>query len=143
MLTKVLYKYHKNDNLELDPTLFQQMIEEADPRLKGFFNQMVKALIPNNRSTYNKIEAKKSVVSLCYIMAGMRNKFVNDFKLEIGLYLSASEASRTAIDTMNSIGLSSCYVTVNNYKQKFVLEYPTKIREFFSEQVSIYLMKKK
>ena len=142
MLTKVLYKYRKNDNLELDSTLFQRMIEEADPRLKGFFNQMVKALIPDNRSTYNKIEAKKSVVSLCYIMAGMRNKFVNDFKLEIGLYLSASGASHTAIDTMNSIGLSSCYVTVNNYKQKFVLEHPTKIREFFSEQVSIYLTKK-
>ncbi len=143
MLTKVLYKYRKNDNLELDPTLFQQIIEEADPRLKGFFNQMVKALIPNNRSIYNKIEAKKSIVSLCYIMAEMRNKFFNDFKLEIGLYLSASGASRTAIDTMNSIGLSSYYVTVNNYKQKFVLEHPTKIREFFSEQVSIYLMKKK
>ena len=142
MLTKVLYKYRKNDNLELDPTLFQRMIEEADPRLKGFFNQMVKTLIPDNKSTYNKIEAKKSVMSLCYIMAGMRNKFVNDFKLEIGLYLSASGASRTAIDTMNSIGLSSCYVTVNNYKQKFVLEHPTKIREFFSEQVSIYLTKK-
>jgi hypothetical protein len=43
---------------------------------------------------------------------------------------------------MNSIGLSSCYVTVNNYKQKFVLEHLTKIREFFSEQVSIYLTKK-
>ena len=76
-------------------------------------------------------------------MAGMRNKFVNDFKLEIRLYLSASGASRTAIDTMNSIGLSSCYVTVNNYKQKFVLEHLTKIREFFSKQVSIYLTKKK
>ncbi len=103
---------------------------------------MIKALIPDNRSTYNKIEAKKSVMSLCYIMAGMRNKFVNDFKLEIGLYLSASEASCIAIDIMNSIGLSSYYVIVNNYKQKFVLEYPTKIREFFSEQVSIYLIKK-
>ena len=38
MLTKVLYKYHKNDNLELDPTLFQQMIEEADSRLKVFLS---------------------------------------------------------------------------------------------------------
>src|SRR5688572_4005734 len=136
MLTKVLYKYRKNDNLELDPTLFQRMIEEADPRLKGFFNQMVKALIPDNRSTYNKIEAKKSVVSLCYIMAGMRNKFVNDFKLEIGLYLSASGATRAAIDTMNSIGFSACYITVNNFKRKLVDEHPLKIRKFLSEHVN-------
>ena len=35
-------------------------------------------------------------------MTGMRNKFVNDFKLEIGLYLSASEASRTAIDIVKA-----------------------------------------
>ncbi len=42
MLIKVLYKYCKNNNLEFDPTLFQQI---------------VKALIPDNRSIYNKIEA--------------------------------------------------------------------------------------
>ncbi len=52
----------------------------------------------------------------------MRNKFVNNFKLKIRLYLSASGVSFTAIDTMNSIGLSSYYVTVNNYKQKFMLQ---------------------
>ena len=138
IFTKVLYQHQKNGSIELDSNRFQQIIEEANLRLQGFFNQMVKALVPDNRSIYNKVEAKKSVVSLCYIMAGMRNKFVNDFKLEIGLYLSASGASRTAIDTMNSIGLSSCYVTINNYKQKLVNEHTIKIREFFSEQVSIY-----
>ena len=129
--------YEKRNNIELDPNRFQQMIEAADSRLQGFFNQLVLALIPNNRSAYNKIEAKKSIVSLCYIMAGMRNKFVNDFKLEVGLYLSASGASRTAIDTMNSIGVSSCYATVNNYKRKLVNEHPVKIRRFFSEHVNI------
>ncbi|CAG8547740.1 15538_t:CDS:2 [Funneliformis caledonium] len=36
---------------------------------------------------------------------------------------------------MNSIGLSSCYVTINNYKQKLVNEHTIKIREFFSEQI--------
>lgn len=139
MLTKVLYE--QRGNIELDPTRFQQIIEKADPRLQGLFNKLVKALIPNNRSEYNKIEAKKTIVSLCYIMAGMRNKFVNDFKLEIGLYLSASGATRTAIDTMNSIGLSACYTTVNNFKRKLANEHPLKIRKFFSEQVSKKLNK--
>ncbi|POG77971.1 hypothetical protein GLOIN_2v1814843 [Rhizophagus irregularis DAOM 181602=DAOM 197198] len=132
MLTKVLYE--KRGNIELDPILFQQMIERANPHLKGLFDSLVKALIPNNRSEYNKIEARKMIVSLCYIMAGMRNKFVNDFKLEIGLYLSASGATRIAIDTMNSIGFSACYLTVNNFKRKLANEHPLKIRKFLSEE---------
>ena len=89
-----------------------------------------------NRSAYNKVEAKKTIISLCYIIAGMQNKFVNDFKLEVGLYLSASGATRTAIDTMNSIGFSACYTTVNNLKRKLLNEHPLNIRKFFSEHVS-------
>ncbi|GES81508.1 hypothetical protein GLOIN_2v1872628 [Rhizophagus clarus] len=131
MLTKVLYE--RRGNLELDPARFKQMIEEADPRLQGLFDKLVKALVPDNRSAYNKVEARKTIVSLCYIMAGLRNKFVNDFKLEVGLYLSASGATRAAIDTMNGIGFSACYTTVNNFKRKLVNEHPINIRKFFSK----------
>ena len=77
-------------NLELDPTQFQHMIEEANPKLKGFFPLMVNTIIPRDRSAHNKLEAKKSIVALCYIIAGLRNKFVNQFKIEVGLYLAAS-----------------------------------------------------
>src|SRR6266542_3045621 len=134
MLTKILYKQH--GSLELDPTHFKQMIEEANPCLQGLFDKLVKALIPNNRSAYNKVEAKKTIVSLCYIMAGMRNKFVNDFKLEVGLYLSASGATRAAIDTMNSIRFSACYTTINDFKHKLVDEHPLKNRKFLSKHVN-------
>ncbi|GBC12392.2 hypothetical protein GLOIN_2v1872628 [Rhizophagus irregularis DAOM 181602=DAOM 197198] len=133
MLTKVLYE--RRGNLELNPTHFKQMIEKADPRLQGLFDKLVKALVPDNRSAYNKVEARKTIVSLCYIMAGMRNKFVNDFKLEVGLYLSASGATRAAIDTMNSIGFSACYTTVNNFKRKIANEHPLNIRKFLSEHM--------
>ena len=133
MLTKVLYK--QRGNIELDPTRFQQMIIKAEPCLQGFFDKLMKALIPDRRSMYNKIEAQKTIVTLCYIMAGLKNKFANDLKLEIGLYLSSSGATRTAIDTMNNIGLSACYITVNNFKRKLANEHPLKIRDFFKEQV--------
>jgi hypothetical protein len=115
------------------------MIVKAEPCLEGFFNKLMKALIPNRRSEHNKIEVQKTIVSLCYIMAGLRNKFANDLKLEIRLYLSASGTTRTAIDTMNSIGLSACYTTVNNFKRKLANEHPLKIREFFREQVIIII----
>ncbi|CAG8553525.1 17711_t:CDS:2, partial [Rhizophagus irregularis] len=110
MLTKVLYE--QRGNLELNPTYFKQMIEKADPHLQGLFDKLVKALVPDNRSAYNKVKARKTIMSLCYIMAGMRNKFVNDFKLEVGLHLSAS---------------------VNNFKRKIANEHPLNIRKFLSE----------
>jgi hypothetical protein len=133
-----LYKHH--GNIELDPTHFQQMVINAEPRLHGFFAKLIKALIPDRRSEHNKIEAQKTIVTLCYIMAGLRNKFANDLKLEIGLYLSASGTTRNAIDTLNNIGLSACYTTVNNFKQKLANEHPVKIREFFEKQVRLLII---
>ncbi|PKC01198.1 hypothetical protein RhiirA5_427105 [Rhizophagus irregularis] len=77
------------------------MIEEANPELIGFFSSMVNAIIPKDRLAYNKQEAKKSVVALCYMIAGLRNKFVNQFKIEVGLYLAASGVMWEAIDTLS------------------------------------------
>ncbi|RHZ85833.1 hypothetical protein Glove_59g65 [Diversispora epigaea] len=109
MLTKILYKKHcESAEIELDPTKFQQMIEESNSDL-----------------------SKKSIVELCYIMAGIINKFTNDLKLEIGLYLSSAGTSSIAINTLHSIGFSVCYKTVNNYKKKLVQEHPQKIQKLF------------
>ncbi|PKY51768.1 hypothetical protein RhiirA4_469003 [Rhizophagus irregularis] len=79
-MTKLLYKKKRKENkeLELDPKEFQAMLENAEPSLKGFFKKL--SLI--------------------------RNKFVNHYLLEIGLYLVASGASCDAINTMHNAGIS-------------------------------------
>ena len=59
----------------------------------------------------------KKVVNICYTIAGIRNKFVNNYPLEVGLYLAASGASCDAINTMHNAGISVCYKTVENYKK--------------------------
>ncbi|CAB4387157.1 unnamed protein product [Rhizophagus irregularis] len=69
-------------------------------------------------------------------MAGMQNKFVNDFKLEIGLYLSVLDAICVAINTINSIGFSAYYIIVNNFKHKIANEHSLNIRKFLFEHVS-------
>ncbi|PKK60686.1 hypothetical protein RhiirC2_792962 [Rhizophagus irregularis] len=96
------------------------------------------ALVSDNKSVYNKVEARKTIVSLCYIMAGMQNKFVNDFKLEIGLYLSVLDAICVAINTINSIGFSAYYIIVNNFKHKIANEHSLNIRKFLFEHVNNY-----
>jgi hypothetical protein len=111
------------------------MIENASPELKGFFPSMVNAIIPKERSAYNKQEAKKSIVALCYMIAGLRNKFVNQFKMEVGLYLAASGATCEAIDTMSSLGYSICARSVANYQKKIYENHIINIESYFSKKV--------
>jgi len=61
----------------------------------------------------------------------MQNKFINDFKLKINLYLLALRISWIAIDIINSINIFFYYVIVNNYKRKLINKYSIKIRNFF------------
>lgn len=79
---------------------------------------MVNAIIPKDRSAYNKQEAKKTVVALCYMIAGQRNKFVNQLKVEVRLYLAASGVTWEAIDTMSSLGYSACAKTIADVQKK-------------------------
>jgi len=139
MLTKALYFQQRREctGLELDPVNFERMIETINPGLKGFFNYLTNAIIPKERSAYNISEAKKSVVGLCYLIAGLRNKFVNRHKLEVGLYLRASGATWEAIDTMSSLGYSSCAKTVDMYQKKVQKEYSAKIEHYFLEHVML------
>jgi hypothetical protein len=137
-MTKVLYEQQRRKcaDLELDPIKFKSMIEDANPQLKGFFNYMVNTIIPKERSAHNQNEAKKSIVGLCYLIAGLRNKFVNQHKLEVGLYLMASGATWESIDTISTLGYSACAKTVEEYRKKIQKEHVTKIEKHFTENVS-------
>jgi hypothetical protein len=137
-LTKVLYRQQRQEsaNLELDPTRFEIMIENADPQLRGFFKFMTNSIIPKERSAHNINEAKKSIVGLCYTMAGLRNKFVNQHKLEVGLYLMASGATWDAIDTMSRLGYSTCAKTVESFQKKIYNEHVKKTEEHFIKNVN-------
>ncbi|RIB17669.1 hypothetical protein C2G38_2246262 [Gigaspora rosea] len=111
-LTTVLYCQQRKEhaNLELDPLKFKTLIE-TNPQLEGFFDFMTNLIVSKERSAHNINEAKKSTVGLCYLIAGLRNKFVNQHKLEVGLYLMASGATWEAIDTMSSLEYSACAKT--------------------------------
>ncbi|RIB29821.1 hypothetical protein C2G38_2154305 [Gigaspora rosea] len=125
-------------SLELDPAKFERMIEATNPQLKGFFNYIMNAIIPKERSAYNIKESKKSIVGLCYMLAGLRNKFVNQHKLEVGLYLMASGATWEAINTMLTLGYSVCAKTVEEYRKQIQKEHVSKIENHFIENKNLF-----
>ncbi|RHZ44067.1 hypothetical protein Glove_767g14 [Diversispora epigaea] len=139
IMTKVLYEQQRRKyaNLELDPIKFKNMIENANPQLKGFFNYMVNTIVPKERSAHNQNEAKKSIVGLCYLIAGLQNKFINQHKLEVGLYLMASGATWESIDTISSLEYSACAKTVEEYRKKIQKEHIIKIEKYFIENKNI------
>ncbi|CAG8728630.1 671_t:CDS:2, partial [Racocetra persica] len=65
---------------------------------------------------------------------------VNDYPLEIGLYLVASGASCDAIDAMHKAGITVCYKTVENYRKKVVAAHLENIRKYFAEKEPIYTL---
>ncbi|RIB19504.1 hypothetical protein C2G38_1258908 [Gigaspora rosea] len=99
---------------------------------------MTNLIVPKERSAYNINEAKKSAVGLCYLIAGLRNKFVNQHKLEVGLYLMASGATWEAIDTMSSLGYSTCAKTVNDFRKKAKNEYISKVKKHFMKNNNVF-----
>jgi hypothetical protein len=111
------------------------MVKYYEPKLKGFFNEMVDAVIPIYRLEKNKQAAKKTVIGFCYLLAGLRNKFVNSFKLNLGLYLASSGTSVQGINTMANLGLSVCHKTIANYKKTITQTYPKEIEGYFKEHM--------
>jgi len=43
---------------------------------------------------------------MCYFLAGLNNKFTNSVKADVGLLLSASGASVSAIETLANAGFT-------------------------------------
>ncbi|CAG8583655.1 1471_t:CDS:2 [Cetraspora pellucida] len=61
LMTKVLYKKQREENntLELNSDYFQTMLEDAEPQLVEFFDELYNAFIPERQSVYNRKEDKK------------------------------------------------------------------------------------
>ncbi|RIB08461.1 hypothetical protein C2G38_2211592 [Gigaspora rosea] len=131
-MTTVLYK-KRNNGLILDPKEFDKMLVAADLDLKGFLTEIYNILIPNNRSAYNRNEDKKQVVAILYLMAGLRNKHANNFKLELALYLAGSGTTCDTINALSNAGVLVTYQTVYNYKKKIASEYPIRITKYFND----------
>src|SRR5207248_5200553 len=82
----------------------------------GFFDELYAGTNPNAKSDKTNENNKKKLVSLCYFLASINNKYINGIKADIGSYLQTSEASSSSIDTLANIGFSVTRKTVNSQK---------------------------
>lgn len=135
----VLYTRQRmyNERPVLDPEEFKRMLEEAEPSLKGFFDQLVAGTNPQTKSHITNDKNKKRLVSFCYFLAGLNNKFINGVKAEIGFLLDASGASSSAIETMAGAGLTVRRMTIARQKARYAEAHTMTVDKFISENVCI------
>jgi hypothetical protein len=139
-MTTILYNKQRKESISLilDPEVFKEMLEQSDSDVVGFFDEMCDALIPHNHSAYNQKEDQKKVIALLHLMAGLRNKHVNSFKLELGMYLVGSGATSEAVNALSNASVSVTYQTVNSYKKNIAADHPKRVEEYFTKNVSIH-----
>jgi len=92
-MSDILYKNQRilKQKPIYDPNEFKNMLEMADANLIGFFDELYKGTNPNTKSEMTNNNNKKKLVSLCYFLASINNKYINGIKAEIGSYLETSE----------------------------------------------------
>ncbi|EXX54424.1 hypothetical protein RirG_234420 [Rhizophagus irregularis DAOM 197198w] len=93
------------------------MLETTDEQLIRFLNELYEGTNPANKSEKTNNSNKKKLVSLCYFLASINNKYINGIKVDIGSYLQTSGASAASIDTLANIGLSVLRKTVDRQKK--------------------------
>ena len=117
-ITNILYI---RENRESKPTLysfdeFRAVMEEKDVRLKLFFDELYLSSNPSSKNKDTQARVKKELLFICYFLCGIRNKFVNDAKRDLAMYLDSTGASNTSIDTLADLGVTTTSRTITRCK---------------------------
>src|ERR1044071_1494744 len=115
--------YHNQHRLNqkpiYDPVAFKAILETVDKVFIGFFDELYAETNPNTKSEIINNNNKKKLVSLCYFLASINNKYINGIKVDIGSYLETSGASSSSIDTLANLGVLVIRKTAN-YKKNLI-----------------------
>ncbi|CAG8663745.1 812_t:CDS:2, partial [Ambispora gerdemannii] len=137
LMAGVLYTRQRvyNERPILDPKEFKKMLEEAEPSLKGFFDQLVAGTNPQVKNHMTNEKNERRLVSFCYFLAGLNNKFINGIKAEVGLLLDRSGASSSAIETLAGAGLTIRRETIARQKARHAEAHTMTVGKFLVKNI--------
>ena len=140
-MSSVLYKKQRKDNKKpiYDPDEFKKMIEREEPKLQGFFDELIASTNPQKKNFTTNQQNKKKLILMCYFLAGLNNKFTNSVKADVGFLLSASGASASAIETLANAGLTIRRKTVQRQKHQLAESHQQTVKDYIIENVIFFL----
>ncbi|CAG8684335.1 10919_t:CDS:1 [Acaulospora morrowiae] len=118
VLTDILYTH---ENREKKPTIysfdeFREIMEGEDIRLKSFFDELYFSSSPSTKNKNSQIRVKKQLLFICFFLCGIRNKFVNNAKRDLTMYLDSTGVSNTTLDTLSDLGITVTSRSITRYK---------------------------
>ena len=121
-----------------DPNEFKQMLEKEEPKLQGFFDELIASTNPQKKSFIINQQTKKKLVAMCYFLAGLNNKFISDVKADVGFLLNASGASASTIETLSNAGLTVRRETIQRQKHQLANSHQQTVKDYMIENVIFF-----
>lgn len=117
-ITNILYI---RENKEQKQTLytfdeFREVMEREDARLRFFFDELYLSSNPLSKNKDSQERVKKQLLFICYFLCGVRNKFVNNAKRDLAMYIDSTGTSNTSIDTLADLGITVTSRTITRHK---------------------------
>src|SRR5687767_8276999 len=91
VMAKILYEreHVKKESSIYEFDEMRESLEECEPGLKNFFDQLYLAARPSERSNQTMDRMKKLMLLICYLLASLNNTKINSFKFDLAYYLDS------------------------------------------------------
>jgi hypothetical protein len=116
------------------------MLEREEPKLQGFFNELIAGTNPQKKNFVTNQQNKKKLVMMCYFLAGLNNKFINSVKTEVGFLLDASGTSTSTVEILANIGLTIRRETIQKQKYQLAKSHQQTIKDYIIENVILFFL---
>ncbi|CAG8590529.1 16100_t:CDS:2 [Acaulospora morrowiae] len=119
---------------------FRAIMELEDEWLKSFFNELYSSTNPLRKSKNTMEKVSKQLVFLCYFICGIRNKFVNNAKRDLGMYLDSTGTPNSTIDTLATLGMSVTSRSIAYHKDAISKKHMTTVESNLADSTNNVLV---
>ncbi|CAJ0748173.1 23961_t:CDS:2, partial [Entrophospora sp. SA101] len=119
---------------------FCAVMELEDKRLKYFFDELYLSINPLKKSKSTMENVSKQLVFLCYFICGIRNKFVNNAKRDLGMYLDSTGTPDSTIDTLATLGMTITSRSIAYHKDAISKKHLTTVESNLADSTNSALV---
>jgi len=119
-MAKVLYEreYVQKENPIYDFDEMRELMEEIEPALKDFFEQLYIAARPSERSNQMIDRMKKIMLFICYLLFSLNNTKITAFKFDLAYYLDSAGTINEGLNTMANLDVTMTSRSIDRKKKQ-------------------------
>ncbi|RIB14010.1 hypothetical protein C2G38_2196346 [Gigaspora rosea] len=109
IMTDILYKREVTKKLPAFQTFeeFRAYMESENKNLSNFFKELVLSVNLSQKKEESHSKILSQLLFICYLLSGLRNKFIINVKSDLALYLDSTGTSNSTINALAELGITS------------------------------------